>query len=889
MACDLQLSIQSFDENGVLKQGSTVIASGLEPGAITLDEVVDHFMQLPKQKRERLASRLRDAKARTLTEKDVTNIVDGKAYNFVSNTTTQELLKRYPELQETYKDLEVDPEDNFTLIQARLFKINGTKYFGKIIRPDGDSIFIINNLAGAKQFFNYLDLKSKIKASFEDPNTFKSEFSKYNEAFKKIADAHKVSVRTLVLNVLNDSKFLKNQGEVIQVNKFLDELTGRIRNISELEQYLRGISTIKGDSWEVSQSKLTKMLKSYFPEEMENIDLNKMEQGEIEQFLKTLFNSDDRLMRVQIHSIKQKEGTDKEIEAKEKRITKDAFKEAWKIIYESNKDNKDLGIKKSFDSAVKEDPKKVLSLLNQVKNQLFQQEVFLTVGQTDKGEPRIIGTYKTEATSVHKEGEMTLTLKFPWTSLGGLTGYSYESTNIPEPVKATSENGLDSDGRYNGYYIYEMRVGNDVKYVASRHVVSPNATSYLYNSLDSAKARIDKWNSDKIIMSNSLHTLKRQTTEPRTCIMDMDDIIKGQIVTTLNTQMSYKMLNPTYYKIANKRMADFYAYFANVSNIKSLKTPEQAMVFLNKYDEIVFKEDPDLAKAEKRTLAQAESLVEEILNYGTKSYLVENVFTNDRGQKIAYLKLLPNNGTEIDLNLEKQASRASIGTMQDAADYFNSHTGVNIQVLSAHEIEDFAKEVQHSFEQEYKAANPGKDVPAVNFDKSFKGITYNGTIYLNGSKADVSDMFHEMGHILLGALKANDINAYMYLINDLQSKNPSNFTKTLEFVRGKYQYYAKEDMMEEVAVRMIAQDMFNKKSLVETFKGSEFAEKFNELYNTVTEKYPKLVQGTPGQQLAFVGLLQSEGTIGRMQKNMQITQLIQQYISEGKINRTGDC
>lgn len=41
-----------------------------------------------------------------------------------------------------------------------------------------------------------------------------------------------------------------------------------------------------------------------------------------------------------------------------------------------------------------------------------------------------------------------------------------------------------------------------------------------------------------------------------------------------------------------------------------------------------------------------------------------------------------------------------------------------------------------------------------------RAFIYNGEIYINSSKANVSDVFHEMAHIFLGVLKAKYPDGY---------------------------------------------------------------------------------------------------------------------------------
>ena len=121
MACDVKIQITSWqdkkDEYGRINRtkdtNNTNIFSGLsENQELALDMVADYIMQLPKSKRANLASLLRDAVQVQITEKNY-------EMRFVSNITPSDLLTKYPDLQKEYEDLDVDLNDNYTLVFAK--------------------------------------------------------------------------------------------------------------------------------------------------------------------------------------------------------------------------------------------------------------------------------------------------------------------------------------------------------------------------------------------------------------------------------------------------------------------------------------------------------------------------------------------------------------------------------------------------------------------------------------------------------------------------------------------------------------------------------------------------------------------------------------------------
>ena len=114
-----------------------------EEEPITLDRVVDAILSLSKAEREDLAQKLRSAQSVKLTEKEA------KKFNFISNTTPEELLEVFPTLKEEFGDLMFSPEDNYILVRNNSMKINGSDYYGRYYNAEGVPVFFIKGLYGA--------------------------------------------------------------------------------------------------------------------------------------------------------------------------------------------------------------------------------------------------------------------------------------------------------------------------------------------------------------------------------------------------------------------------------------------------------------------------------------------------------------------------------------------------------------------------------------------------------------------------------------------------------------------------------------------------------------------------------------------------------------------
>ena len=209
MACDVKIQITSWqdkkDEYGRINRtkdtNNTNIFSGLsENQELTLDMVADYIMQLPKSKRANLASLLRDAVQVQITEKNY-------EMRFVSNITPSDLLTKYPDLQKEYEDLDVDLNDNYTLVFAKSLRINNNDYFGKWLDPDGNPIFFIRNKFGAMRFLNYLKAKQAIKKNLDIVKLTDSEITEL-EAIK--AKYKQNDTSKLLLTYLDSAKEFKS-------------------------------------------------------------------------------------------------------------------------------------------------------------------------------------------------------------------------------------------------------------------------------------------------------------------------------------------------------------------------------------------------------------------------------------------------------------------------------------------------------------------------------------------------------------------------------------------------------------------------------------------------------------------------------------------------------
>ena len=900
MACDVKIQITSWqdkkDEYGRINRtkdtNNTNIFSGLsEDQELTLDMVADYIMQLPKSKRANLASLLRDAVQTQITEKNY-------EMRFVSNITPSDLLTKYPDLQKEYEDLDVDLNDNYTLVFAKSLKINNNDYFGKWIDPDGNPIFFIRNKFGAIRFLNYLKAKQAIKKNLDTIKLTDQEVAEL-EAIKARYKQNDIS--KLLLTYLDSAKefksFKNKDGKIISTAKFLDTYISRLigtngSNKSGVYMALYNEAAVDNKgynkfNWKFNSTNLFKVLKVYYEDALKEIgvesveDFKKLSNEKISQLINELFSTDVKLMQAKVQKITGGEEKEKENASQEKNITQGIIKATWQNIkkdFNAKKGKKDKGLE-SFEKALEAKPTDVVKKLQQYfdQNGVDINDEHYTGIKVSIKDGKIIATYTTKPTTSISIGNKDIYITFPWTRLGDFHGYAQDTKSIWRPVSMDEDPDLEANGMYHGVYLYEYYnpKAAATEYAISRHVISPNSTSHLYTSLQDAKNKIDQWNREQKISQYGLHKMK-MTDDPRKVMLDFVGIRQGQIITSLNASLPKIDKLPDFlYNLINGTLPQFYNYFSDVDGITKLNTPEKAAIFIYKlYDEIkrlhktskdgegdftqLMEDNPEIAK----------NIIAGIELLKPVNYLVETFSTN---KNLATLRRLPNNGNEIDLTVDFESKDVStIGDLQKAADFFKKKYKLEIDVYSKEELEEFKK-----------------NHPSITIDPAARAFVYEGHIYINGAKANLSDMFHEMSHIFLGIIKATNRSAYENLVQHYKESNQKEFDKVFSSVQKNYKGFSREDLMEETMVTLISRHMYGKKSLIRGFNGTDFDDDFNFILNDVYHNYKEIINSNKENSLDFQGFitqLMNKKNMKVMDKNMKLSNFIKQMISVHKID-----
>ena len=252
-----------------------------------------------------------------------------------------------------------------------------------------------------------------------------------------------------------------------------------------------------------------------------------------------------------------------------------------------------------------------------------------------------------------------------------------------------------------------------------------------------------------------------------------------------------------------------------------------------------------------------------------KHYIVERTRQTTQGNSEIYLREITPN--DIDLNFKQISKRPNIGDLYEAADYFSNKYGINITVQSK---EDFDK-----FREAHKTIS-----------EDTRAFVYNGDIYLNGSRADMSDMFHEISHIFLRVLKNKNFEAYQKFISTIIS-NTENYNVRKESISKKYKGFSEEDKIEETIVSIMATTLFKKSSLLTGFNRKDFDKDFDTLLKQITDEYTEIVSGDSDNSIQFnstiKNILTNDVTKEGIIKSMRISQFIKENM--GKLIKEVNC
>lgn len=904
MGCKLKIYIQNLETvttseqdtiNAIAERSATVLEDIPQDAEYSLQEAVEAILRLPREKRIDIQNRLRLAQQMELDNKAAEN------FNFISNTNVFDLLERFPEFKADYGNI-IDADEHYNLVLCNKMNINKHSYYGRTIDSNGRVVFFMNNKFGVQKFLQYLKTKNIIKQIKDRgeqliKDDLKNDFEIIKKQYKIDSDEE------LLLRYLDEKDTLKSfkteDGKIIStfqvIENAINDILGKDRS-NKSGLYLSLLNEINTEEnkatgrydWKISSTNLYPILELYFADKLKEAGISnaksfkELSNDSIIKLIHELFANDVKLMQAKVSKITGGNSQTIKTEESEKSITK--LSEIW------DKASEGKGLKK-FATEVKKNPNNVVQILQNYfdsHTDEYPNKVRVKVVSNQKN-TSVKATYVKPAETKENITAKQITIEFPFTTLGNFHGYGYNKKFIWSPVRKTDSgiaSQLSEDGLYHGVYIYEYYnpVSNSTEFAVSRNLISPKSTTRIYSTLQAAMDKVDKMNAEDTIYNRSLYGIN-QLQSPRVVHVTSKDVREGQIITALDVNIPN--IIPTKY-FPNFMLKLFYgtvpqlheAFKSVYAQITQIETPEEAALFLyDFYDNLKGQYQTQMKLKNfsqmefSKLIAGNTHLIDTSIKYikeaKKKHYIVERTRQTNQGKNEIYLREITPN--DIDLNCKQVSKRPNIGDLYEAADYFSNKYGINITVQSKEEFDKF-RETHETISEDTRA------------------FVYNGDIYLNGSKADMSDMFHEISHIFLRILKNKNFEAYQKFISTIIS-NTKNYNVRKESISKKYKGFSEEDKIEETIVSIMATTLFKKSSLLTGFNRKDFNKDFDTLLEQITNEYIEIVSVDSDNSIQYIptikNILTNDVTKEGIIKSMRISQFIKENM--GKLIKEVNC
>lgn len=889
MECVINLQLTNYNiDSGKRNTFNVPLGSVEKNQKLTVENIAQMVASLSKEDRSNLATQLRVAKLQKITNTTLKRNPDDEVRRYlVSNITLQDLRTQYPDLDKY--GIPLDLQYSFTLIKCANASFNGTVYKGRTVDAEGNEIFIINSFWDADKLFRHLSAKLNL-SKFIQGNHVDEFLEDYAEDLAVIANRHHKTIQQLIEDYLINKNAYNTfkQGNRLYspkriISQVLSKVLGEVYDVgdkSDLQLELEAIkeSSSTSNEWVLDKKRLYDVLSVFnqeFAETYSYEQFKELPENILNDVLKTIFISDVKLMRASLISTTRGEKIIKDSENMTKTVK--ILSEQIQNIYETHikpyletniedfQEFKSLKNGKAKVPAKYQDVAKKLGYkFHDIITKLGPFSITLENGETVElvftmdNKFKLTASYETIAPPKVTEKRSYIKLDMHnWTALGEMYDPSYQTESWYEPVE-----------EYKGFYIYALYRNGYTHYAVSRSIIHPKAYVKTFSSLEFAKSFIDS-NKDTL-KSCGLWSIKQQTGRPRETKIEMDDLRIGQIITTLDLALPRFEIDKLHLDAKNlidNTVENFQQKLSFVPDIQTLNTPEKAIAFIFLIHEKLNKLD-DFFTFIRKNSDYVKDCIKRINDAPKIHYLVESK-SYGSGSNAKYLvKLLQKDGVNIDLHSVRPDLAAQDFIMQsfgEAIEHIQQVYGISVHTLSLDELKDFS--IKHSLGIENKL-------------HTTKAFVYNGEIYINTSAADASDLFHELAHILLGIIKAKNFEVYQDIINTFSSKDRFNFLFNSK--AKSYKHYAHADIVEETVADMIADEISKQKKLgTSELSGSEIMNLFEDIF----KRSQRFTQSLPDNGIGFSGYMSTllNDQSDKMRRNMQISNLIKQYIEDEKI------
>lgn len=887
MECDVILEIGGKSNFKIDRESS-------EKELDSLQDIVEYLDTLPEHKIKQLIYDLQTSSTRVKNSQKY--FLDKQ---LIGNCSFENLKLRYPEETELIKDI----EKPYIITLVDKAYSNGDMLKGRVV-VNGVVSYIFRNKFDVQNFAEtehkkhlaeqiiadnditdqYLSEKYKDKL-----NIIKDNYKKNLERITKEVDptpSEQFTIKHLILDYLNNSsdytKLIKVGDQIIDSGSVLNDFCRELNkqqvinedSESDLARYLRRLHW-KRESF--GKSELYKGLATYIPEfsqEVSEQQFINLDQDGMESLLQKYFKNDIILSNYHVESVGK--SVPQTI-----RLTKSQVKKLFdNVLSRKNEERRVLGeleLSNSYDDniATLEDAQQFFSGYQNVEidGQLYALDI-------SQDKDQIVYSYIGKKLT----NEDKVKLKRKGRVLKDEFNFGYDTMNIFTPV---NEDGVDN-GYYKGYYIYNhLNEAGDNIFIVSNSVISPNLYDPAkFKSLKDAKLAVEGFNRSANVSKQTKVGLKQilgSSDGKRYVNLEFPTNV-GQTINSIAYPIGpkTKLFAQEHNLITTKKPSEIQAFYKQRGiDISSLDLPEKIGIFLYAMTENGYSINAMQGKTlEDSDYANIRKIIFDINNAPIKQYLVERSNKNGEGNYTTYIKSLSDSGitinsTGVDLagNPPTQSLTSTLFNLKDTLENtLFKDTPIKIVITDNEQL------AQLQDQNGNRIFPDGTD--------GVRAFIYDNNLYINQSNASINDLLHETFHIVLGAIKAQDMNEgtrnYENILN-FYDKKVSQMTKNR--VNDLYRNLAYIDRMEEGVVRHLARQVENGDVFYYSDRTNEAIDLFRQQFLNIRQNIRKNIKLDLDSDLGFQSSINTlvSSQVGQMQKNRIISNLIEKGIEKGLI------
>lgn len=887
MECDVILEIGGKNNFKIDRESS-------EKELDSLQDIVEYLDTLPEHKIKQLIYDLQTSSTRVKNSQKY--FLDKQ---LIGNCSFENLKLRYPEETELIKD--IDKPYIITLVDKAYS--NGDMLKGRVV-VNGVVSYVFRNKFDVQNFAEtehkkYLTeqvindneiLDEYLSEKYKDKlDIIRNNYKKNLERITKEVDStpsESFTIKHLILDYLNNSsdynKLIKSGDQIIDSGSVLNDFCRELNkqqvinedSESDLARYLRRLH------WKREQfgkSELYKGLATYIPQfsqevsEQQFINLNS---EEMEELLQKYFKNDIILSNYHVESVGR--SVPQSI-----RLTKSQVKKLFdNVLSRKNEERRALGeleLSSSYDDNIVtlEDAQQFFSGYQNVEidGQLYALDI-------SQDKDQIVYSYMGKKLT----NDDKIKLRRIGRVLKDEFNFGYDTMNIFTPV---NEDGVDN-GQYQGYYIYNhLNESGENIFIVSNSVISPNLYDPpKFKSLKDAKLAVEGFNRSANVSKQTKIELKQMlgNSDGKRYVHLEFPTNPGQTISSIAYPIGpkTKLLAQEHNLITNKKPSEIQAFYKQKGiDISSLDLPEKIGIFLYAMTENGY----SINAMQGRTMEDADyeairKIIFDINNAPVKQYLIERSTKNNDGNYTAYIKSLTDSGitinsTGVDVqgNPPTQSLTSTLFNLKESLENtLFKDTPIKINITDNNQLSQLQDQ------------NGNRIFP--NGTDDVKAFIYDNQLYINQSNASVNDLLHETFHIVLGAIKAQDMKDgtknYEDILN-FYDKKVSQMTKSR--VNDLYKNLAYIDRIEEGVVRYLARQIENGDVFYYSDKTNEAIDLFRQQFLNIRQNIRKNIKLDLDTDLGFQSSVNAlvSSQIGQMQKNRIISNLIEKGIEKGLI------